>query len=112
MESKLKIIDYMDEVQEVKAVEQEKPLPDGYNLDTIEKARAWLSDPKNWFRSELFVIKWEGLIPKISEKRAKRMLAEPWDDGMPWCVVYGQKERRSKKDRGEELDIKEKDQDE
>lgn len=106
-ERELVIIDYLDSPETAPEVVTEK-LPEtfGYNLDTIEKARRWLTNPQNWFKSELFILKWDGLIPRISERHGRRLIAEPWDDGLPWTVVYEQKQRRSKKDRGEEIEEK------
>lgn len=94
---KLDIVDYTDSKEKVQ-VETPKPLPEslGYNLDTIEKARQWLINPQNWFKSELFILRWEGLIPKISERHGRRLIAEPWDDGLPWTVVYEQKKLRAR----------------
>lgn len=102
------IIDYADDPN-YKKTETPPPLPDsqGYELDTIEKARTWLTNPNNWFRSKLFILKWEGLIPRVSEEHGRRLIEEPWDDGLPWAAMHGQAQRRAKRDRGEELDQKE-----
>lgn len=72
------------------------PLPHemGYDLDTIEKARTWLTHPQNWFRSTLFVLRWDGLVPSVSEHHGRRLLAEPWDNGLPQVVVMMQRKKR------------------
>jgi hypothetical protein len=95
--SKLVIIDYKDNPEEKKEIVEQLPPDFGYNLDTIEKARKWLTNPKNWFRSELFILKWDGIVPRISEKHGQRLINEPWDDGLPWAAVYGQKMLRNKR---------------
>lgn len=79
-----------------------KPLPEsfGRNLDTLEKARLWLTNPHNWHSSKLFILKWNGLLPTVSEEHGKRLIREHWDSGLPWCVVYGQRNRRTRGERG------------
>ena len=74
-----------------------EPLPEefGRNLDTLERARQWLSNPHNWHTSKLYILRWNGLLCTVQDERAKRMIAEPWDDGLPWAAVYGQREIRS-----------------
>ena len=78
------------------------PLPEsfGRSLDTLEKARQWLTNPHNWHESTLFIIRWNGLIPTVSRKHGMRLQREWWDDGLPWCVVTEQRSRRSRKDQG------------
>ena len=76
----------------------------GRNLDTLEKARLWLTNPHNWHSSRLFVLKWDGLNVTISETHGLRLIREPWDMGLPWCVVMTQKKRKAKKDRGESME--------
>lgn len=102
---KLVIIDYTEDPN-YKPEEPPPPIPEsfGYNLDTVEKARRWLTHPQNWFRSELFIIRWNGLLPMISEKHGRRLIAEPWDNGLPEVVVWEQRKRRSKNDRGEQVE--------
>jgi hypothetical protein len=102
--TRIEIIDYADDPNYGKVSASHHELPDGYNLDTIEKARAWLTHPSNWLTSKLFILKWDGLIPKVSKEHGERLIAETWDDGLPWCVVIGQRDRRAKKDRGESID--------
>jgi hypothetical protein len=66
----------------------------GRNLDTLEKARLWLTNPHNWHQSSLFIMKWNGLLCSVSREHGQRLLAEPWDDGLPWAAVYGQRQIR------------------
>lgn len=82
------------------------PLPEafGRNLDTLEKARLWLTNPHNWHSSKLFILKWDGLNVTISEMHGLRLIREPWDMGLPWSVVMTQKKRKAKKDRGESME--------
>jgi len=82
------------------------PLPEsfGRNLDTLEKARLWLINPHNWHGGSLFILKWNGLLCTVMKEHGERLLREPEDMGLPWCAVYGQKERRKKGDRGESMD--------
>lgn len=79
-----------------------KPLPEsfGRNLDTLEKARQWLTNPHNWHHTRLFILQWNGLLPTVSEEHGKRLIREPWDSGLPWCAVYGQRTRRQRGERG------------
>ena len=105
----LTIIDYVDDPNH-KAPESPPPLLEsfGYGLDTVQKARQWLTNPQNWFKSNLFIIKWDGLLPRICEQHGQRLINEPWDDGLAHTVMVEQRKRRTKKDRGETLDEKEK----
>lgn len=82
------------------------PLPDsfGRNLDTLEKARLWLTNPHNWHSSKLFILKWDGLNVSVTEEIALRLIREPWDNGLPAVVVSMQKKRRSRKERGESME--------
>jgi hypothetical protein len=104
----LRITDYLDggitEQQPTK--ENTKPLPEafGRNLDTLEKARLWLTNPHNWHSSSLFILKWDGLIPTVDVVHAKLLLDNPQDDGLPWCVVFGQAKRRERGARGEQME--------
>lgn len=105
----LVIIDETEDDSFVKA-EPLKPLPEGfgYNLDTVAKARQWLTHPQNWFKSTLFIIKWDGLVPRIAEHHGQRLVNEPLDNGLAEVVVTEQRKRRAKKSRGEDLEEKEK----
>ena len=103
---KFTIEDYVDNPAVVQQKEEALPLPFGlgYELDTVEKARQWLTHPSNWFKSGLFILKWDGLVPRIAETHGKRLIAEPYDDGLPSVVVFEQRRRRTKKDRGESIE--------
>jgi len=73
------------------------PLPEkfGRNLDTLEKARLWLINPHNWHGGSLFILKWDGLLCTIMKEKALQLINIPEDMGLPWCVMYGQKEQRA-----------------
>ena len=66
----------------------------GRNLDTLEKARLWLTNPHNWHDSRLFILKWDGLLCTVNREHGARLIQETWDDGLPWSVVYTQKQIR------------------
>ena len=66
----------------------------GRNLDTLEKARLWLTNPHNWHESRLYTLKWNGLLCTVSREHGRRLVEEPWDNGLPWAVVYGQRQIR------------------
>lgn len=89
----LRIVDYMDSPEERREATEPEELPEsfGRNLDTIEKARRWLTNPRNWFTSELFILRWDGLLPRISRRHGERLVRETWDDGLPWVVVREQR---------------------
>lgn len=77
------------------------------DLDTIAGARRWLVDPKNWHETNLFILKWNGMTPTVNKRHGQRLIDNPHDDGLAWCVVYERKLRRGKRDRGEEIDERE-----
>lgn len=88
---------FFDETKEtcskkVPKKEEVEPLPEefGKNLNTLEKARKWLTNPHNWHDTEFFVIKWEGLLCTINKRHGQRLIDEPWDDGLPKVVVLDQ----------------------
>jgi len=76
----------------------------GRSLDTLEKARLWLTNPHNWHESKLFILKWDGLLCSVNKQHGERLVREPWDSGLPWCAVNGQRRRRDRGDRGEALE--------
>lgn len=77
---------------------------DGRNLDTLEKARLWLTNPQHWHKTRLFILKWDGLLCTVNEEHGRRLLENPQDDGLPWCVVYEQRNRRRRGEKGEALE--------
>ena len=79
----------------------------GRNLDTLEKARLWATNPNNWHNSRLFVLKWDGLLCTVSKEHGERLREETWDNGIPWAIMSGQSARRAKHERGERLDERE-----
>ena len=81
-----------DVVEEKREPLQKDPLPEefGRNLDTVERARKWLTNPHNWFEGRVFILRWEGLVPKISSYHGQRLAHEVWDNGIPWVVVREQ----------------------
>ena len=103
--SKIEVIDVVSD-EAVKKKYKAEPLPESFarNLDTIEKAREWLTNPNHWTDTEIVILTWVGLIPFVNRHHGERLLNEPWDNGIPWVVVTEQKRRRSKKERGETLD--------
>jgi len=89
MQRKLNLIDIIEET--LKAPEAETLSDDfGRNLDTIEKARRWITNPKNWHRSDIQTIRWNGLLCTISDTHGRRLLREPWDNGYPWVIMIQQ----------------------
>lgn len=72
----------------------------GRNLDTLEKARLWLTNPCNWHPSSLFILKWNGLLCTVSKEHGQRLLDEPWDNGLPWAAMYGQHQIRAGRAEG------------
>ncbi len=75
---------------------QSDPLPRdfGLNLNTVAKARQWLTNPHNWKGSETLSIKWDGLVPFVCKRRGLRLAMEPWDNGLPEVVVIEQNRLR------------------
>lgn len=101
------VLDYRDgHLDESPTKQNTQPLPEsfGRNLDTLEKARLWLTNPHNWHSSRLFILKWNGLLCSVSQEHGERLIREPEDNGLPWCVVIGQHTRRSRLDLGEPMD--------
>lgn len=88
----------IDETQnpDKKSPAKAEPLSEdfGRNLDTIEKARTWLVNPHNWHESRLFVLKWNGLLCTVMREHGERLIREPEDNGLPWAVMYGQRQIR------------------
>lgn len=66
----------------------------GRQLDNVNKARAWLMDRRNWFKGQMWIVRWDGLIPTVCENHGEKLYSEPWDNGLPETVVIGQVRRR------------------
>jgi hypothetical protein len=62
----------------------------GKNLNTIDDAKKWLTNPHNWHTSNLFVIKWNGLLCTVNERFGQRLVDEPNDIGLLKVVVTEQ----------------------
>lgn len=75
-----------------------EPLPEsfGRNLTTIEEARRWLTNPHNWHRSSLFILKWNGLLCTVDQTHGERLWREPWDSDLPVTVLISQKQFRTR----------------
>lgn len=86
-------------------VEEIVPTPEmGRNLDTVEKTLAWLQHPSNWISSRITLIKWDGLIPRISAYHGKRLRDLPDDNDMARTVCLEQKRRRMLGKKADEQD--------
>lgn len=75
----------------------------GRDLNTVDKARAWLTDPRNWFEERTHIIKWDGIVPKVSSLHGRRLIQEYWDDGLAVVVVVGQRNIRNGQKEKEEI---------
>jgi len=97
-----------NEVQVVRPVLQSEKLSEdfGRNLDTIAKARLWLTNPFNWHESNMYVLKWNGLIPSVNRNHGMNLVNEPHDDGLPIVVVRQQRDIKNGK-KEPVVDIKE-----
>lgn len=72
----------------------------GRNLNTIEDARRWLLHPSNWLDSQFWIIRWDGIVPKIRESRAKELIAQPHDTGLFEVVVIEQRRMKNRAKAG------------
>lgn len=79
----------------------------GRNLDTIAKARQWLTNPHNWLDQDSFVVKWDGLIVKIAKRHGMRLFDEPHDLGLPEVIVREQIRLRKGGRREDEMNERE-----
>ena len=74
----------------------------GRNLDTVVKARQWLTNPYNWHDSNMWIVRWDGLLPTVSRTHGKRLINEPNDNGLPEVIVREQRNiRMGHKDKEE-----------
>jgi hypothetical protein len=62
-------------------------------LYTEAEARAWLSDPKNWHESEVYILKWYGLTPTVT-RRIGTLLASGEHSSLPAFVAEEQMRMR------------------
>lgn len=62
----------------------------GKNLDTVAKARAWLTNPHNWHESHMSIIKWNGLLCTVNREVAMELLDSPHDNGLPEVIFRDQ----------------------
>lgn len=94
MGRKLLIVDVTDGVESVRPHTKEAApkLSEefGRNLDTVAKARQWLTNPHNWHEGQMFILKWDGLLCTISRTHGMRLVQEPNDNGLPEVVVREQ----------------------
>jgi len=78
----------------------------GKNLNNIEDAKTWLLHPSNWIDSRLWIIKWDGIVPKIARHQALKLIEEPGDDAIFQVVVRHQSSLKSRgKKRDDEDDF-------
>lgn len=80
-------------------------LPDCSNLETVSGMCKWLSHPKNWKKTELLIIGWNGLIPWISYNHAWK-LAPGCSEGhdLIMAILSERSRRRTKpKDDAEKI---------
>ena len=62
----------------------------GKNLDTVQKARTWLTNPHNWHESHMSIIRWNGLLCTVNKEIAIQLLDNPQDNSLPEVVVREQ----------------------
>jgi len=103
--SRLKIIDVTGSVDSKPASQEKLPEEFGKNLGTIARARQWLTSPHNWFEGQVYIVKWNGLIPTVCSAHGRRLLEEPWDNDLPGVVVREQNRLKAggKQDKFEDL---------
>jgi len=104
MTRKLVIVDCTSEDTTTGLIYQKEKLSEefGRNLDTVAKARLWLTNPFNWHEGSITIVKWNGLIPSLSRHHGQRLTLETWDDGLPMCIVRQQYDLRNGKREPEE----------
>ena len=82
----------------------EQLLSYGRDLSTVARSRAWLMDKRNWFKGHMWIIRWDGLVPRICEAHGEKLYTEPRDNGLPSHVVVRQAAiRASGKDIEEDI---------
>lgn len=68
----------------------------GRNLETIEDVDTWLSHPSNWFRGQIYIIRWDGCVPMISEEQAWQLAPGSFSRDMMLKVVLSEHQRRKR----------------
>ena len=108
MTRKLIIRDCTENDTKAPVIQKEK-LPDefGRNLDTVAKARQWLTNPHNWHEGFSWIIRWNGLLPTVNSTHGMRLVNEPWDDSLPLVVVRQQYDIRNGKKEPDQFDQEE-----
>jgi len=83
-----------------------EPLPAdfGRELDTLEKARLWLTNPHNWHETRIHILKWDGLLCTVNREHGERLIREPWDIGLPFAAASEQRLRRARNQQGVPMD--------
>lgn len=80
-------------------------LPHDLDLDTVDGMREWLSHPSNWVETDLFIIRFDGLSPKISSSHVWK-LATGCNEALFLLdvVLADRRNRRHKPSRGKFVD--------
>lgn len=71
------------------------PVEFGKRLDTVERAREWLTNPHNWHESNMMILRWDGNLCTVCRRHGERLIREPWDNGLPEVVVREQMRLKS-----------------
>lgn len=72
----------------------------GKNLTTVADARRWLLHPSNWIDSSFWIVKWDGVIPKLTRRIALERLANPSDNGIFEVIVIEQHRMKTRAKAG------------
>ena len=75
----------------------------GRHLDTREQARIWLTNPWNWHKSRLAILRWDGLHVTVDDEHGEQLIRRPWEDSLLVCAVVEQRRRRLKETGGEDI---------
>lgn len=76
-----------------KVVPLDAPDPDlGRNLRTLDDVRRWLGHPSNWKDTKLFIIYWDGNVPKIARTSVDQLKR----DGFCEVVIREQINRKKR----------------
>lgn len=63
----------------------------GSELTSVESVREWLGHPSNQFEGQIFIVKWDGYVPKLSKQHAERL----WEGtGLAEVIAYEQVRRK------------------